>query len=62
MQGQIFRMAHLGYFDFADMFGIIGGLELILRANGHNVELGKGVAAVQRVYEAAQARQKKANA
>jgi aspartate aminotransferase-like enzyme len=54
MQGQIFRMAHLGYFDFADMFGIVAGLELILRANGHCVELGKGVAAVQRVYEAAQ--------
>jgi aspartate aminotransferase-like enzyme len=62
MQGQIFRMAHLGYFDFADMFGIIAGLELILRANGHQVELGKGVAAVQRVYEAAQAPLKKANA
>jgi aspartate aminotransferase-like enzyme len=60
MQGQIFRMAHLGYFDFADMFGIIGGLELILRANGHKVELGRGVAAVQRVYEVAQAQQKKA--
>jgi aspartate aminotransferase-like enzyme len=56
MQGQIFRMAHLGYFDFADMFGIIAGLELILRANGHNVELGKGVAAVQRTYESAQAK------
>ena len=56
MQGQIFRMAHLGYFDFADMFGIIAGLELILRANGHKVELGKGVAAVQRIYEAAQAK------
>ena len=54
MQGQIFRMAHLGYFDFADMFGIIAGLELILRANGHKVELGKGVAAVQRVYEEAE--------
>jgi aspartate aminotransferase-like enzyme len=53
MQGQIFRMAHLGYFDFADMFGIIAGLELILRANGHKVELGKGVAAVQRIYEKA---------
>jgi aspartate aminotransferase-like enzyme len=60
MQGQIFRMAHLGYFDFADMFGVIAGLELILRANGHAVELGKGVAAVQRVYEASQT--KKANA
>lgn len=59
MEGQIFRMAHLGYFDFADMFGVIAGLELILRANGHSVELGKGVAAVQRVYEAAQALQPK---
>jgi aspartate aminotransferase-like enzyme len=58
MQGQIFRMAHLGYFDFADMFGIIAGLELILRANGHCVELGKGVAAVQRVYEQVQQPQK----
>jgi aspartate aminotransferase-like enzyme len=58
MQGQIFRMAHLGYFDFADMFGIIASLELILRANGHNVELGKGVAAVQRAYEAAKASSK----
>jgi len=53
MKGQIFRMAHLGYFDFADMFGVIAGLEIILRANGHKVELGKGVAAVQRVYESA---------
>jgi aspartate aminotransferase-like enzyme len=56
MQGQIFRMAHLGYFDFADMFGIIAGLELILRASGHSVELGKGVTAVQRVYEASQSK------
>jgi aspartate aminotransferase-like enzyme len=62
MQGQIFRMAHLGYFDFADMFGIIAGLELILRANGHKVELGKGVAAVQRVYETAKAQSVKATA
>ena len=51
MKGQIFRLAHLGYFDFTDMFGIVAGLELILRANGHMVELGSGVAAVQRVYE-----------
>jgi aspartate aminotransferase-like enzyme len=62
MQGKIFRVAHLGYFDFADMFGIVAGLELILRANGHNVELGKGVAAVQRVYEEAKTHSKKASA
>jgi aspartate aminotransferase-like enzyme len=62
MKGQIFRMAHLGYFDFADMFGIIACLELILRANGREVELGKGVAAVQKVYEKAKSDSKKAAA
>lgn len=50
MKGQIFRMAHLGYFDIADMFAIIAGLEVILHANGYPVEFGRGVAAVQRVY------------
>jgi aspartate aminotransferase-like enzyme len=53
MKGQMFRLAHLGYFDISDMFGVIAGLELILRANGYEVALGSGVAAVQRVYEAA---------
>lgn len=50
MKGQIFRLAHLGYFDFPDLFGIIAELELILLAQGRPVELGRGVAAVQRVY------------
>jgi aspartate aminotransferase-like enzyme len=62
MKGQIFRMAHLGYFDFADMFGIIAGLELILRANGLKVELGSGVAAVEGVYEEAKSQPQKAAA
>ena len=51
MQGRVFRVAHLGYFDFMDIFGVIAGLELILRAAGHKVELGVGVAAASRVYE-----------
>ena len=50
MQGQIFRIAHLGYFDFADLFATIGALEVLLSANGHPVKLGSGVAAVQAVY------------
>ena len=25
MKGQIFRIAHLGYFDFADLFAMIAG-------------------------------------
>ena len=50
MKGQIFRLAHLGYFDFHDLFAVIAELELILTAHGHPVQLGKGVAAVQKVY------------
>jgi aspartate aminotransferase-like enzyme len=58
MKGQIFRIAHLGYFDFADLFSVIASLELILAANGYPVKLGAGVAAVQEVYaEAAGVRQ-----
>jgi len=53
MKGQIFRIAHLGYFDFADLFAVVAGLEIILNANGFAVEYGTGVAAVQRVYERA---------
>jgi aspartate aminotransferase-like enzyme len=50
MKGQIFRIAHLGYFDFADLFAVIAGLEVILNANGYPVTYGTGVAAVQEVY------------
>jgi aspartate aminotransferase-like enzyme len=50
MKGQIFRIAHLGFFDFHDLFAVIAELELILSANGHPVKLGQGVAAVQSVY------------
>jgi aspartate aminotransferase-like enzyme len=51
MKGQIFRIAHLGYFDFADLFSVIASLEIILNANGFSVTYGTGVAAVQEVYE-----------
>jgi aspartate aminotransferase-like enzyme len=50
MKGQIFRIAHLGYFDVADLFSLVAALELILSANGHPVAFGSGVAAVQKVY------------
>ena len=50
MKGQIFRIAHLGYFDFPDLFAMVAELELILMANGVPVKLGAGVAAVQRSY------------
>jgi aspartate aminotransferase-like enzyme len=50
MKGQIFRIAHLGYFDFPDLFGVIAELEIILAAQGMPVKFGTGVAAVQNVY------------
>jgi aspartate aminotransferase-like enzyme len=50
MKGQIFRIAHLGYFDFADLFSMIAGLEIILNANGFSVPYGAGVAAAQEIY------------
>lgn len=50
MKGQIFRVAHLGYFDFSDLFAIIAQLELILASNNFPVEFGRGVAAVQQTY------------
>src|SRR6516165_2556719 len=53
MKGQIFRIAHLGYFDFPDLFGVVAGLEIILKANGFPVTYGTGVAAVEQVYEQA---------
>jgi aspartate aminotransferase-like enzyme len=50
MKGQIFRIAHLGYFDFSDLFGMVAGLEIILHANGYPVEFGAGVRAVEEIY------------
>ena len=57
MKGQLFRIAHLGYFDFPDLFAVIAELEVILRGLGHPVELGAGVRAVQQVYIEAVQRQ-----
>ncbi len=50
MRGRVFRIAHLGYFDFAELFALIAELELILHANGVPVKFGSGVAAAQQVY------------
>jgi aspartate aminotransferase-like enzyme len=51
MKGQIFRIAHIGYFDYMDTIAMIGGLEHVLAeiAPG-KVELGAGLAAAQRAY------------
>jgi len=58
MAGKIFRIAHLGYFDIVDLFGLVADLELILEANGVAVKLGTGVAAVEQYYAAHKASRK----
>ena len=50
MKGRIFRLAHLGYFDFHDLFATVAELEMILHLLGQRVEFGTGVRAVQAVY------------
>jgi aspartate aminotransferase-like enzyme len=50
MKGQIFRLAHLGYYDLTDLFALFAALEIVLRKLGQKVELGSGVRAVQEVY------------
>ena len=51
MKGQIFRIAHIGYYDYLDTIGILGALEHVLaRCTGKAVEYGAAVRAAQQVY------------
>jgi aspartate aminotransferase-like enzyme len=55
MKGKMFRIAHLGYYDYLDTAGIIAGLEQVLArvAPQHKLEFGEAVAAAQKVYSQA---------
>jgi aspartate aminotransferase-like enzyme len=50
MKGKLFRIAHIGYYDYLDTIGVIGALEHVLAALGSSVELGIGLRAAQEVY------------
>jgi aspartate aminotransferase-like enzyme len=51
MKGQIFRIAHIGYYDYLDTIGILGALEHVLaRVTGKSIEYGAAVRAAQEVY------------
>lgn len=54
MKGQIFRVAHLGYFDYMDTIALIGALEQVavksLKLPG--VTFGQGLIAAQEVFAA----------
>lgn len=54
MKGQIFRIAHLGFFDYMDTIALIGALEQIAAKTLQrpDFELGSALAAAQRVFAA----------
>ena len=50
MKGKIFRIAHLGYYDFTDMVGVLAALEVVLASLGQDPKLGEGVRAAEARY------------
>lgn len=52
MKGQIFRIAHLGFFDYMDAIALIGALEQIVVKSlpQLNIPFGTGLIAAQKVY------------
>jgi aspartate aminotransferase-like enzyme len=51
MKGQLFRIAHLGYYDYLDTVGILAALEQVLASvTGKSIEYGSAVRAAQEVY------------
>ncbi|MGH9580271.1 MAG: pyridoxal-phosphate-dependent aminotransferase family protein [Terriglobales bacterium] len=56
MKGKLFRIAHLGYYDYLDTIAVLGALEQVLAQVTAGVELGAGLRAAQQVYAQAEAR------
>src|ERR1700720_603290 len=51
MKGQLFRIAHIGYYDYLDTIGILGALEHVLaHVTGKTVAYGGALQAAQAVY------------
>ncbi len=54
MQGQILRIAHIGYLDYLDCIAVIAGLEQVLaQLKPESFQYGDGLRAAQLVYAAA---------
>jgi aspartate aminotransferase-like enzyme len=49
MEGQIFRVNHMGYTDAYDALAVVAATEHVLNSLGKPVDFGKGVSATQRV-------------
>ena len=56
MKGKIFRIAHLGFFDYMDTIALLGAMELIARDTLKlPVKFGQGIAPAQEVFAARKA-------
>jgi aspartate aminotransferase-like enzyme len=51
MKGQLFRIAHIGYYDYLDTVGVLAALEQVMAEfTGEKVVFGSGLKAAQEVY------------
>ncbi|MGA2357213.1 MAG: alanine--glyoxylate aminotransferase family protein [Terriglobales bacterium] len=52
MKGQLFRIAHIGYYDYMDTIGVLAALEhVIAEVTGRKIEFGCAVRAAQEAYK-----------
>jgi aspartate aminotransferase-like enzyme len=57
LKGQLFRIAHIGYYDYLDTVGVLAALEhVVAETTGKAVEYGCAVRAAQEVYARAMVR------
>ena len=52
IKGKVIRVSHLGYHSYFDTIIALSAIEMALKIFGHNVTLGKGVAAAEEVFVA----------
>src|SRR4030042_105067 len=50
LKGKIFRIGHVGYYNFFDLMVALTALEMTLKKLGFPLELGSGVAAAEKTY------------
>lgn len=49
-KGKIFRVAHLGHYDVADVLLILSVLEITLKSLGHSLSLGSGISSAEAYF------------
>lgn len=50
LKGKIFRIGHMGAVDHKDILAALAALELALKDDGRDVEIGSGVSAAEKVF------------